>query len=794
MAVVIGTSGDDVLTGTEDADQINGMGGNDTITGLGGDDVALVNPSTDGADQVDLGSGSDAVLVAGMAGQVRLTFTSAEVGNGNPNDSNTMMNQDGGLAVRFQMEDGSDGLTGPVSRYDDEGITFVAGLNQTFDVRDLVSGVRRGDQFGVVTLGTMGADTLGAVLPGQAYYINAGMGDDTVTGGDANDFLVGGAGADSLAGGAGNDSYIGGGGADTITDTGGGDDRVIFDIATGGADAVDTGDGSDVVSVTGAAGQVRVTFTSAEVGNGNPNDSNTMMNQDGGLAVRLQAEDASGTPAGAVSRFDDEGVTFVSGTAGLTFDVRDLVSGAARGDQFDVVVLGTMGADFLVTDPGRSYYFNAGMGNDSVFGGDRNDFLVGGAGDDRLSGGEGDDSYIGSGGADVINEIGNGADRVIANADTDGADTVNLGAGSDVVTINRTAPGQVRLTFTSAEVGNGNANDSNTMANQDGGLAVRLQAENGMDMPTGAVSRYDDEGVTFVGGAGVTFDVRDLVSGTQRGDRFEVVTLGTMGADALTAVQPTRSYYFNAGMGDDTVTGGTANDFLVGGAGRDRLEGGAGDDQSIGGGGNDRFSYSIVGETGSDTILDFQKVDLFVTDAALRDGNGDGRITFGPNSVLDLDGRNGNDTVRFAGLDPASGLRFLGQLPDGNFAYADAATRPTGAIEGRLGNSILNGAAGEQIFFFDTALGLDFGDDRINGFGTEDLLVTTTAISDSDGDGRIDFGGDRTLNLSDGTSVRINNGAVRSLEFDGSVTMNGVTYFVYSRVGSTNTGADDLFM
>jgi Ca2+-binding RTX toxin-like protein len=604
----------------------------------------------------------------------------------------------------------------------------------------------------------------------------------TINGNGGDNNLVGTEDADTITGFGGNDTITGLGGADTA----------VFNVTTDGADTVDLGAGSDVVSVSAdAAAQVRLTFTSAQVGNGNPNDSNTMMNQDGGLAVRLQAEDGSDGLTGPVSRYDDEGITFVGGV-GVTFDVRDLVSGVQRGDQFQVVTLGTMAADTLTAvQAARPYYFNAGMGDDTITGGTANDFLVGGAGLDTLDGGAANDSYIGGGGNDTITDTGGGADTAIFNVTTDGADTVDLGAGSDVVTVASATPAQVRLTFTSAQVGNGNPNDSNTMMNQDGGLAVRLQAEDGSDGLTGPVSRYDDEGITFVGGAGVTFDVRDLVSGVQRGDQFQVATLGTMAADTLTAVQAARPYYFNAGMGDDTITGGTANDFLVGGAGSDRLEGGAGDDQHIGGAGNDRFVFSLAAETGSDTIIDFQKVDLFVSDARLRDGNNDGIINFGSNGVLDLDA--GNDTVAFTGIAPQSGLRFLGQLGDGNFAYADAATRPMGATEGTLAGDSLSGAGGARSFFFDTALGLDFGNDRITDFGNDDLLVTTTAIADNNSDGRIDFGGDRTLDLADGTEVRINNGSLRSLEFDGSVTMNGATYFVYSRVGSSATGTDDLF-
>jgi Ca2+-binding RTX toxin-like protein len=285
-------------------------------------------------------------------------------------------------------------------------VTFFASTSGvTFDVRDLVSGVERGNQFEVVTLGTSGADTLTALSADRATYFNAGQGDDTVTGGDRNDFLVGGAGDDTLSGGAGADTFIGGGGNDVISG-GAGQDTAIFNISTDGSDRVNlgTGPGPDSVLVSAAAaGQVRLTFTSAEVGNDNPADSNTLANQDGGLAVRMQLEDAGGNLTGAVSRFDDENIAFVSSTTGLTFDVRDLVSGVARGDAFEVVRFGSADSETLTVAAGsesRPYYFNAGAGNDTVIGGTANDFLVGGGGNDRLEGRGGDDTFIGGGGND----------------------------------------------------------------------------------------------------------------------------------------------------------------------------------------------------------------------------------------------------------------------------------------------------------------------------------------------------------------------------------------------------------
>ncbi|GEP05629.1 calcium-binding protein [Methylobacterium oxalidis] len=436
-------------------------------------------------------------------------------------------------------------------------------------------------------------------------------------------------GDDVLSGTPQDDTITGFAGNDTITGLGG-NDTAVFNVSTDGADRTDLGDGSDIVNVSAAAaGQIRLSFTSAQVGNANVNDTNNMLNQDGGLAVRLQAEGAADALVGPISRFDDEGITFVSATAGLTFDVRDLVAGTQRGDRFEVVTLGTSGNDVLsAIQAARSYYINAGMGDDTLTGGNANDFLVGGAGNDTLTGGLGNDSFIGGGGNDIVTG-GDGNDTAIFNVSTDGSDTTNLGAGDDIVNVSAAAAGQVRLTFTSAEVGNGNANDGGALANQDGGLAVRLQAEDASGALTGAVSRFDDEGVTFVAAAGTTFDVRDLVSGVQRGDAFEVVTLGTQGADTLTALQASRSYYFNAGQGNDTVTGGTANDFLVGGGGNDSLSGGAGNDSFIGGAGND----TVSGGSGTD-----RAIFSFALSAASIGVTADGAIT--------ITGAEGTDTFR----------------------------------------------------------------------------------------------------------------------------------------------------
>lgn len=198
---------------------------------------------------------------------------------------------------------------------------------------------------------------------------------------------------------------------------------------TGGLNIIDT------VSLNNAATgtNFRVTFTSTEVGNGSFNDGSTTAPQDGGLAVRLQKEDAADALVGGVSRFDDEGTAFGSADSSVRFDVRD-ISGTARGT-FQEVILGTAGADnlgvlgFSALQPNVGIYINAGAGNDTLNGSANGDFLVGGAGDDQINTGLGNNSVIGGAGNDTITALG-GNDSLAAG---DGNDTITTGAGNDTV-------------------------------------------------------------------------------------------------------------------------------------------------------------------------------------------------------------------------------------------------------------------------------------------------------------------------------------------------------------------------
>ena len=242
------------------------------------------------------------------------------------------------------------------------------------------------------------------------------------------------------------------------------DDKYEFDISTSPGVSRDYGAGNDLVKIRSRdVDQIRITFTSGEVGNGSPNDGSAIAPQDGGLAVRVQAENAAGHLVGPVSRFDDEGIQFKANRDAL-FDVRDLVTGASRG-LFDEVILGTSGNDKLgddnhdrreyydnddSQDDGRednpdSYYINGGMGNDRIYGGSKNDFLVGGAGDDVLIGRQGNDTLLGGAGIDTLRG-GQGNDTINGG---DGNDILRGGAGSDRFIFTGTAGNDRILDFVS---------------------------------------------------------------------------------------------------------------------------------------------------------------------------------------------------------------------------------------------------------------------------------------------------------------------------------------------------------
>ncbi len=206
--------------------------------------------------------------------------------------------------------------------------------------------------------------------------------------------------------------------------------------------------------------------------------------------------------------------------------------------------------------------------------------------------------------------------------------------------------------------------------------------------------------------------------------------------------------------------------------------------------GNDMFFFDIAKNSGTDTIKNFSHEDVLATTAKLFDGNGDGIIKFAANS-LSLDAPKSDD---YAVIEGVSALRLMGTDAAGRYIYADASVRPQGAEEGTLANDKLSGDSTEKTasqFFFDTALGRDLGHDTLSNFGDKDVLVTTVALPD-DGTGHVKLGAKGVLDLGSNAGVDLGDVAigglkgasVSTLEFDGAVSHDGTTYYVYSLDGS----------
>ena len=536
-----------------------------------------------------------------------------------------------------------------------------------------------------VITGTIDADFLQGT--DEADTITGNAGNDTIFGENGNDTITGDGGDDIITAGLGNDSISGGAGNDTV-DGGDGNDVYNFNTTLDGADRVDLGAGIvDNVFVSQAiVGQVRLTLNIDEAANGNAR------NAAGELAIQVQAEDSDGNLIGLVSRFDDEGI-FFNGVGGVTFDLRNIngeqIGGSATA--FSLVGFGTTAAEniTLTGGVGNNLIYFAGGGNDSVTGGNGNDFLYGQDGNDTLTGGVGADRIVGGAGDDDAN----------LNIPTDQGDVIDLGEGDDDVFITDAAGTDTRLTFDRTAVGNGNAFNA---ANQ---LAVQIQAQDAGGVPTGPVSRADDEGITFTSPlVGEFLSVYDT-SGAFIG-RVQNVRLGTAAGEVIGQRFANEVHYINGGGGNDTLIGGSQGDILEGGTGDDEAFGLALADQLYGRAGNDRLfggtgTDFIQGDEGNDTLGGEEGNDFLF-------GGADDDNLNGGAGLDQLNGESGNDVLS-GDLD--NDVMFGG---DGN-----------DVIISGLGNDVGNGNAGDDILFGEGGsdiLSGELGNDTLNGGDESDTL------------------------------------------------------------------------
>ena len=245
MATFTGTSANDRIVGSNSPDSINGSGGNDLIFGYGnGSGVGGVAPPVDPAgggsadhDNLVGGSGNDTIHAGGgndtLSGGTGLDVLNGGNGNDSINGGDGNDTIEGGSG-NDTMDGGAGNDTYRVTgtghgfdRYQDSGgvdrIMAMAsgtriGLLGGFGPAGGIETITANGLSNVFIAGQSSADTFnfsGTSLVGISR-IEAGGGNDTVTGSSSADAILGGAGNDKLSGAFGADILTGGAGNDTL--------------------------------------------------------------------------------------------------------------------------------------------------------------------------------------------------------------------------------------------------------------------------------------------------------------------------------------------------------------------------------------------------------------------------------------------------------------------------------------------------------------------------------------------------------------------------------------------------
>jgi len=423
-----------------------------------------------------------------------------------------------------------------------------AALAATFDVNTArtLTGSDVGDSLSV-------SDLPGAVEGEFGVQINAGGGNDSLTGGLGNDVLTGGEGADTISG-------------------GGGDDLLTVDLADNLAN-IDGGAGTDMVVLEGDGGfLVDIADLNAEVAIGGlGKDTLSTTATDGAVISGGGGEDRLTGGAGDDQLDGEVGHDLVQGGAGddlirggvgrdtlrggegddlIYFDADDDLAALDGGTGFDMGVVegfqsvdinlaesglemavGGDGNDDLATlATGGAVELYGALGHDKLTGGAGADVLAGGLGGDALDGGLGDDTLSGGLGADKFgySAAGHGIDRI---EDFEvGTDKVDLGGLfadqglnpaniADHVEIRTTAAAPtggvdaigdvLRTAIDQAVTADPRANDTDPAA---GGLTVTGILRDGANGQAvlnadGSITYTPNTG--FVGGDTVLYEVRD---------------------------------------------------------------------------------------------------------------------------------------------------------------------------------------------------------------------------------------------------------------------------------------------
>ena len=678
--LIFGFEGDDSISAGDGDDEVFGGIGDDTIDGGAGDDTISADAGSDTI-SVTEDEGTDTITGGEDAGDGDVDTIDFDDAAADGVDVTLTDDEEGTYA--FGSGDG-DGTFSEIEAFDltDQDDTF----DGSADTTGIAVDAGAGDD--VLTGGT-GADDLDGEEGDDTFVVNDAFGDDTITGGEAGETdgdVIDGSGltenvtvdfsgpeageitngtdtatfseVEAIETGAGDDTINGSDGDDIVA---GGSGEDLFDLGAGddtidlGTDGADTDGDADTVVLQDGSGSD--TITSFDAPTANPDGTFTGIDT---LDV-TDLNDADGVPVNTNDvTVSDDG----EGNAVLTFPNGESVTlvGISPDDADDPQFLNAIGI------PLPDGTVSGTSGNDTI-----TDGFVDPSDGDTVD--DGDAIIPGHAPNDDLIEAGAGDDTIDGGL---GDDTIFAGTGSDTISVSED---EGTDTITGGEEGSGADIDAVDTVDFDDAAA------DGVD-----VTLTDDEEGTYAFGSGDgdgTFSEIEAFDLTDQDDTFD-------GSADTTGIA------VDAGAGDDVLTGGT---------GADDLDGEEGDDTFVV---NDAF--------GDDTI----------TGGEAGETDGD---------VIDGSGLTENVTVDFSGPE-------AGEITNGT----DTATfSEVEAIETGAGDDTINGSTGDDVVTTndgDDVLFGGAGDDTLDaGDGDDELTGGTGADSLSAG------AGDDTITFSEGDTA-----------------------------------------
>jgi Ca2+-binding RTX toxin-like protein len=752
MAVITGTSGNNVLIGTDLDDVISGLGGDDLIQGLGGADV--INGGA-GVDTVDYrekttsvvvtltGATAATVFVNGAAEDTLSNIENVYGGSGNDTITGDAQNN------LFRGGGGNDVLDGGAG-------------NDTADYTDKTQSV-------VVTL--MGATPATVFVNGIAEdtisnfeNVYGGSGNDVLTGDDRNNVLRGEAGNDILNGGDGDDSLFGGAGNDTAD---GGNGVDTFDLREKTSSVFVQLNGANAATVF-VGGVAEDTIRNIE-------------NLVGGSTDDMLIGDAEGNKFSGARGNDwlkgGEGAdTLDGGEDSDTADYSDKTAAIAvtlNGSKPVMVTVDGVAEDLIA----KIENIVGGSGDDMITGDAAANTFRGGLGADVLDGGAGSDTADFSdktqsvvlalnGAADAVATVGGTAEDTVRNIEN-----INGGSGNDQLT-GDDAANTFRGGLGADLLDGGAGSDTADFSDKTASVVVTLAGSNPVTVFVGGVAEdtlRDIENVIggsgndvfagdgfqnlFDGGAGNdTVDYSASAKGiavTLNGANDAKLIVGNAAEDTLRNIENV-----TGSAVADVLTGDSQANVLLGGGGGDILKGGGGQDTIDGGAGSDTADFrdktagivltlagaanaiATVGGLAEDTVRNIENI-FGGAGADVLTGDGNSNTIRGGAGADRLDGGTGVDTVDYRDKTKSVSVTLDGANP--------MTVKVGGVIEDTISNfeNISGGSAGDTLTgdsLANVLIGNDGADtlrgglgkdvlDGGNGVDTADYLEKTDAIS-----------------------------------------------------------------